>query len=69
MAYIKIKTEKCKGCGLCVGVCPDNAIKLSEKFNEKGYSYIVYEGEKCRGCKMCVLMCPDCVIEVFEDDK
>ncbi len=69
MAYIKIKTEQCKGCGLCVDVCPDNAIKLSEKFNEKGYSYIVYEVEKCRGCKMCVLMCPDCVIEVFEDGK
>ena len=66
MAYIKIKPEKCKGCGLCVGVCPDNAIEFSGKFNSKGYSYIVYTKEKCRGCAMCVLMCPDCVIEVFE---
>jgi len=34
---IIIDTERCKGCGLCVPVCPKNDIVISERSNKKGY--------------------------------
>ncbi|MCX5706581.1 MAG: ferredoxin family protein [Candidatus Omnitrophica bacterium] len=36
MAKIKIDREKCKGCLLCVSVCPKGLITQAEKLNKKG---------------------------------
>lgn len=65
MESIKIKTEGCKGCGLCVSVCKQEAIKLGELMNKKGYHYVVADQEKCVACGMCYRMCPDCCIEIL----
>lgn len=35
---IVIDIEKCKGCGLCVEVCPQDVIVLGNNVNAKGYS-------------------------------
>ncbi len=66
MAKMTVKEDICKGCGLCVEVCPKKIIHLSkEKLNAKGYSPAeVLEMEKCIGCAMCAMMCPDCAIVV-----
>ena len=66
MAKVTFNVELCKGCGLCVGACPKNIVKLdSEKINAKGYHpATVTESEKCIGCAFCATMCPDCVITV-----
>ena len=38
MAKLTFKTDKCKGCGLCIGVCPKGVLALAEdKINEKGH--------------------------------
>ncbi|MEG0229691.1 MAG: 4Fe-4S binding protein, partial [Oscillospiraceae bacterium] len=38
MAKMIVDENICKGCGLCVTVCPKKIIKLSEeKLNSKGY--------------------------------
>ncbi|MBU4037944.1 MAG: 4Fe-4S binding protein, partial [Proteobacteria bacterium] len=38
MAYKHyIDLDKCKGCGLCVDVCPKNVLEISTDVNEKGY--------------------------------
>ncbi|MHC4086446.1 MAG: 4Fe-4S binding protein [Planctomycetota bacterium] len=34
---IIINTERCKGCGLCVAVCPKISIIISKKSNKSGY--------------------------------
>ncbi|MHC4580561.1 MAG: 4Fe-4S binding protein, partial [Planctomycetota bacterium] len=34
---IKIDTERCKGCGLCVAVCPKGIIVICAKSNRHGY--------------------------------
>ncbi len=34
---IEIDRERCKGCGLCILVCPKKRIEISEELNTKGY--------------------------------
>ncbi len=58
--------DACKGCELCVVVCPTKIIELNkEKINDKGYSPAhVIDQEKCIACGNCAIMCPDSVITV-----
>lgn len=58
--------ERCKGCQLCVAVCPKKIVVIDEEvFNSKGFHpATVKEQDKCIGCAFCAIMCPDCVIEV-----
>jgi len=64
---IIIDSERCKGCTLCVTVCPQNVIGISDKANSKGYFPAVVVNEKCTGCTNCAVICPDCAIEVYRD--
>jgi 2-oxoglutarate ferredoxin oxidoreductase subunit delta len=66
----KIDAQKCKGCGLCVGVCKQKYLELSEikEANEKGYSYARLKKDcegKCKVCGFCYLICPDACIEIY----
>ncbi len=66
MAKITIRTDSCKGCGLCVDACPKNLIRIAEdKINLKGHhpaeTVNIFQ---CVGCMSCATMCPDCVITV-----
>jgi len=45
--------EKCKGCGLCVKVCPYNAITM-----DKGAKHIKVIEAACGGCGTCAAECP-----------
>ena len=68
--FISIDKEICKGCYLCVSVCPLKLIVASDKLNMKGF----YPAEPkdaednkkgCIACAQCALTCPDVAIEVF----
>lgn len=67
MTKIVLLKERCKGCGLCTTVCPQELLSLGNEMNKQGYR-IVYqsEQEKCKGCKLCAEMCPDIAIEVWK---
>jgi len=54
-----INREWCKGCGICVEFCPEDALALDEM--EKAQ---LISSEKCNGCGMCELRCPDFAIEL-----
>ena len=68
MAKTTINENLCKGCALCVEVCPKKIIHLQQdKLNAKGYTpaYISEEDmEKCIACAFCGMMCPDSAIVV-----
>ncbi len=65
---IKIDTEQCKGCGLCVEACPKNVITISKHSNKNGYFPAkVVNIIDCFGCAFCAIICPDVAIEVYRD--
>ncbi|MBO4265036.1 MAG: ferredoxin family protein [Clostridia bacterium] len=66
MAKLTFRTDYCKGCGLCVDVCPKHVIALApDKINKKGHHPAeAVDIEKCVGCAFCATMCPDTVIKV-----
>lgn len=73
MAYKHfIDNDRCKGCGLCVAVCPKKVLEISESVNSKGY-FPVYQArpEDCIFCSTCCIMCPDVAISITktEDQK
>jgi 2-oxoglutarate ferredoxin oxidoreductase subunit delta len=65
---IIIDTERCKGCELCVVVCPKDGIAISKKSNKKGYFPAEPANADCTGCAMCAIVCPEGVIEVHRDE-
>jgi len=63
-ATVTIDVETCKGCGLCVPICPPGVLVMSEAVNRKGYRYpLLLEG--CTGCELCAKVCPDYCFEVY----
>ena len=60
---VAINAELCKGCGLCIAFCPSAVLKVSDKFNGKGYHPPhVVNPDACIGCDMCGMYCPDFAI-------
>lgn len=66
MANVSFRQERCKGCGLCVSVCPKKILQVDiTRLNSKGYHPIFcIDQSKCIGCAFCAVQCPDSVITV-----
>ncbi|GHV33486.1 2-oxoacid:acceptor oxidoreductase subunit delta [Clostridia bacterium] len=66
MAKVSFREERCKGCGLCVGVCPKKILEMSKtSYNDKGFRVArCVDQSACIGCAFCGTMCPDAVITV-----
>ena len=68
---ITIDREWCKGCHMCIEVCPTHNIEADTSLNKKGYfparvTANPTAGDKgCTGCAQCALVCPEIAIEVY----
>ena len=69
MMHVIFNRDSCKGCELCVSVCPKKILSLDAHPNIKGYrpAYCLDESS-CVGCASCAKICPDSVITVMEDE-
>lgn len=56
--YPIIHKDECKACERCIISCEQEALKLSDKINNKGYHYAYYDGG-CIGCTNCYYTCPE----------
>lgn len=67
MARINVLKDRCKGCGLCIGVCPKKILKMGTALNTTGNYYVTQTNESlCIACKFCGMICPDSAIEVYK---
>ena len=58
----------CKGCELCVGVCPQGSLALAaDRINAKGYHPAALVNDQCTGCAVCALVCPETALTVYRD--
>ncbi len=65
MAKIKLNQKWCKGCGLCIEICPKNIYDREPKVSTKGFREIVIKNpELCSQCMLCELLCPDLAITI-----
>ena len=65
---VRIDTERCKGCELCIPACPPRVLHMSRERNTRGDSYPRLS-PGCTGCGACLLVCPDFCFEVFQYDE
>jgi 2-oxoglutarate ferredoxin oxidoreductase subunit delta len=60
---IYINEDLCKGCGICIRLCPIKVLNRSEELSSSGiYLPIPSYEDKCTGCRICEEHCPDMAI-------
>lgn len=67
---VVVNTALCKGCDLCVSLCPAGVLSMEED-GEKllGKVASVLFIDACIGCKECEIHCPDFAISVADKDS
>lgn len=61
---VDVNSAWCKGCYLCIGVCPKSVLEMSDRLK----SAPVRESD-CIGCRQCENICPDLAITIREDEE
>lgn len=62
IAQIKLHSDLCVGCGLCVSVCKDFSLVLKDKKITLAGAEPVFG---CMGCGHCMAICPKGAIEIY----
>ena len=67
---IIINPHFCKGCHICVFVCPHGVLEVSDEVDNRGFFLPkVINLDACTVCKLCELQCPDFAISVQASEK
>ena len=70
MKKLHIHPKYCKGCQICVEMCPKQALKPSDKMNTKGYLLPIEDDmSRCNACRQCEILCPDFAIAIETDEE
>ena len=68
-AKVTFNTDRCKGCELCISVCPKQILALDNAAaNKKGYyPATLTDPDSCIACASCARICPDSVITIYKE--
>lgn len=69
---VTVDESLCKGCALCVPVCPQGLLRLAgSRWNARGVHPVELAdpGGACTGCVLCATVCPEAAITVFRTSK
>lgn len=70
MTTITIDKACCKGCDICISICPKKVFTRSKNRNKYGTNMPEAANEKeCVQCGMCERMCPDGAIDVTGEEE
>ncbi|MFI5255130.1 MAG: 4Fe-4S binding protein [Candidatus Limnocylindrales bacterium] len=63
--------DRCKGCELCISVCPKDVLELDlSVVNRLGHHPVrLTDASACTSCAFCARMCPDAVFTVYARPK
>ncbi|MEA3507124.1 MAG: 4Fe-4S binding protein [Elusimicrobiota bacterium] len=50
---IKRDDKKCTHCGVCVAMCPTDALRINRDTRE-----VIFDSDKCIACELCIDPCP-----------
>ncbi len=56
---LDIFEERCKGCDICVKMCPERCLRLNDRLIAE-----LPDPSLCTGCRMCEWLCPDFAIKI-----
>jgi len=57
---VELNRERCKGCYLCLNICPNALFSIDKKANKNGVFPVLMENaDYCLNCQRCVEICPD----------
>lgn len=61
---VLINKKWCKGCGLCIAICPKKVLELDSRVKCEPVRM-----EDCIGCRQCDNVCPDFAVTVKECEE
>jgi 2-oxoglutarate ferredoxin oxidoreductase subunit delta len=64
---LEIALDRCKGCELCIVVCPKGVLALDlSVVNRLGHHPVrLTDARACTSCAFCARICPDAVFTVY----
>jgi len=67
----EVSNELCGGCGICISLCPYNALEMAEGSDETEKRVVKRDVRTCKGCGICVSSCPSGAISLsgYDDDQ
>ena len=64
---IDVDPEMCKGCHICISICPHGVLKKADVVDNRGFFLpVVADLDACVVCRLCEMECPDFAISVVE---
>jgi 2-oxoglutarate ferredoxin oxidoreductase subunit delta len=67
---IQINKDACKGCGICIAMCPVKILEFSNDLNKAGVHYPkVIDETECTECENCMIYCPDFAMVVIKNER
>jgi len=64
---LDLNENRCKGCELCVTVCPKDVLAMGTHVNALGYrAATVVDVASCTGCRACSIVCPEVAFTIWQ---